>query len=324
MPRVSPFDAIGTGFTDPGGAQDCLSLAGLNFDVSLEPVKNSITGEIVLTDADSGQEGPKYFQVIRSDTSDVLGIVEGRFSPLQNRDVFSIADAMIEDGARIIRAAEIERGARCFMTLEWDDEHTLDVRGDVVGRRAIVQNAHNGKYSALVRLMPLRKACENGLVVPLREASFEIRIKHTVGGDERLIEAHEVIRRADDYFRRFQELANRLAGTGLDGGQAEMVVWKIPEFRGRNKSPAVKKKVERIISLFEGEQSGGTMEAVQGTAWGLLNAGAEFADYDEESRVRVTKGTNVDIQRFKSAFGGTNQRLKLGLFEAIMSTAASG
>lgn len=314
--RISPFDAIGTAVESQLSARESLSLAGLDFDVVLEPVKNSRTGDVVLTENDPPE--PKYFQVIRTDRNDVLGIVEGRFTPLQNRDVFGIADAMVQTGARIVRAAEIEQGARCFMTLEWTDDHAIHVVDDIVGRRAIIQNAHNGKYSALIRLMPLRKACTNGLILPVPGAEFEFRIKHTVGSEERLIEAAEVISRADDYFSHFSRTADLLAQTSITSEHASSIMWGVPEFKGKEKSPAVQKKVARVLSLFEGEQRGADMDGLKGTTWGLLNAVSEFADYDEESRVRVTKGTTSEIQRFKSAFGGTNQRLKLNFFDVLM------
>jgi hypothetical protein len=35
--------------------------------------------------------------------------------------------------------------------------------------------------------------------------------------------------------------------------------------------------------------------------------------------VRVSRGTTIEIQRFKSAFGGSNQRMKLSLLDAIKS-----
>jgi hypothetical protein len=88
-------------------------------------------------------------------------------------------------------------------------------------------SAHNGKYSALIQLMPTRKACGNTLVIPVRGASYEIRIKHTDSGGQRLVGAEEVLRRSQAYFERFESLATRMA----------------------------QRKVDRIMSLFEGEQA---------------------------------------------------------------------
>jgi hypothetical protein len=132
MPTVSPFDSIGSPIQEPVSPLEALELGNLNFEVVLEPVKNSRNGDVILGEPDDdGQITPKYYQVMRDDTSDVLGIVEGRFSPLQNSTVFpSAASLLLAHGARITRVAEIERGARCFMTLEWND--SMDIHGDRV------------------------------------------------------------------------------------------------------------------------------------------------------------------------------------------------
>lgn len=310
--RCSPFDAIGTStLLERLTSQQALQFAGIDFDVVLKPVMNSITGSVV-----TENDEPKYYQVIRSDTNDVLGIVEGRFTPLQNRDVFALADALVETGARIVRVVEIEQGSRCFMTVEWDE--TISVKGDTVRRRAIIQNAHNGKYAAMIRLMPLRQLSHTGLIVPIPTVEFEFRIKHTVGSTDQLLDAQEVIAKADEYFNTFTRAAEYLARLPVDRIAAEEILWSVPDFRGKRSSPNMAKKVGRIMSLFSGEQAGAETEALKGTTWGLLNAVSEFADYDEESRVRVTKGTTAAVQRFKSAFGGTNQRLKMGFFETLL------
>ena len=58
----------------------------------------------------------------------------------------------------------------------------------------------------------------------------------------------------------------------------------------------------KILSLFNGEGKGSTLDGVQGTAWGLLNAVTDYADH----HVRATSGAN----RWASAQFGPGADLK--------------
>ena len=318
--RVSPFD-IGTAAASGGDARHALKRAGLDFDVDLVPVLNPTTGKRVIGGVEKNDDGSetevdKFFATIRRDTSQVLGIVEGRYEIFANRDIFSIADNMVEeDGAVIDRANAIDGGARCFMQLSWPKSKAISVEGDIVGRRAILQNSHNGKYAAMIRLMPLRLACINGMVVPVPAFTFEFRIKHTESGGSRLEEARRIMAGASQYFETFGKVAARMAKTPVPLSHAKLLLKTIS---GLNKeTDGVKAKRDAIADLFNGGQVNGNHQAVKGTAWGLLNAVAEYADH--RGKTRQTFGNSPEIQKFKSALEGSGQRLKLDTFQAMLS-----
>lgn len=311
--RVAISDVMGRPFTGKG-ARNCLKAAGLDFDVNLVPLKNPVTGEVVYEGRDENdQPKPKYYATIRSDTKDVLGVVEGRFVPTQNRDVFEIGEHMVdEDGAIIKRAFAIDNGSRCFMNLEWPKSKNINVVGDIVARRAMIHNPHNGKYSTTIRLQPLRLYCLNGAMVPVPCFSFEFRIIHTASATDRLNEARRVMKSAGKYFESFGKIAAQMAKTKISENCAKDLLKTIV---GQTTTGAEKKRDE-ILGLFNGEQAGGRTEALFGTAWGFFNAITEFADHS--SRTRLSRGSEESVQRFKSMFEGSASRLKLNTWEALI------
>jgi len=304
----------------------CLQRAKLDFDVDLVPVKNPITGERIIggvekDDLGVDREVDKYFAAVRRDTQSVLGIVEGRFRDLPNREVFSIADNMVhEDGAIITRAAAVDGGARCFLNLEWPRKKAINVVGDLVGRRAIMTNAHNGKYSAIVCLIPMRLACINGMVVPIPTFSFEFRIKHTESGRLRLNEARSIMSGASRYFETFGRVAKRMAKTPVTNAHAKKLLKSLPGME--KNTTAIKNRRHAILDLFSGSQVNGNHEAVKNTAWGFLNAISEFADHS--GRVRKTRGNTEATQRFKNMIEGAGQRLKLNAYSALLEDGNLG
>jgi len=325
--RVSPLDGVGTVAVSGDDSRMVLKRARLDFDIDLVPVLNPVTGKRCIggveKDAKTGVETEvdKYYAAVRRDTKAVLGIVEGRFRNLPNRDVFSIADDMVnEDGAIITRAVEVDGGARCFLNLEWPKEKAISVVGDLVGRRAIMTNAHNGKYAATIVLMPMRLACINGMIVPVPAFSFEFRIKHTESGKNRLAEARNIMAGAGKYFETFGRVAERMAKTKVTPGHASLLLKSMPGLE--KDTTATNNRRDAMLALFNGGQVNGGHEAVKNTAWGFLNAIAEFADHN--GRTRKTWGNDVAIQRFKNMVEGAGQRLKLNAYDALLRDKSLG
>ncbi len=352
--RISPYDGIGTANTQGGDAHEIMRQAGIGFDVELVPCFNSAKVKDRLTDirdmlSDPDQpnnivrvrrlvdealgsvimgpparynpkkedrEEPVFYQVTRSDTSAPLGIVMKRYRPIQNSACAEIADAMRESGAKITRASSLDNGARCFWNLEWPRNKDINVVGDIVGRRGIIQNSHDGRYSALVRLVPLRLQCLNGMVVPVPKFGFEFRIKHTESSVERVEQAKVIMAGSGRYFDTFAQVGDRMARTPVTDAHATAILKHIPSLK--KDTDGAREKLAAIMALFKGEQRGASNEAMRGTAWGLLNAATEFADYAQGNR--ITGGSDRATQRFKSAFEGTSKQLKDGAYEAIINS----
>lgn len=312
--RVNPLDALGVENERGGNSLTALKRGKLDFDVVKVPLCEVTAGDTRLQFPTN-----KYFATVRQDTGAVLGIVEGRYEVIPNRDCFAIADVMTQDdGAIITRASALDQGARCFLSLEWPRRKAISVVGDIVGRRAIMQNAHDGKFAAYIRLMPLRLACLNGLMVPVPFFSFEFRIRHTESSAERIAEAQRVMASAGRYFETFGRVAEQMARTKV----ADTLAKELTEQLLPQDSTASENKRGEILALFGGEQRNGNHEAIKNTAWGWLNAVAEFSDH--AGRIRKTKGNDEAAQRFKSALEGSGQRLKMSAYELLMTSPKLG
>jgi len=352
--RINPLDGIGTRVNERD-AVSCLRSAGMDFDVALEPVPNALNirnhardlinadpNEVSrflrqLSDGDfsvmgapkvvKGKKGeddsladpePRYFQVVRTDTGDVLGQVESRYAPQQNRDIFRFADDLRNEGWKIVRAATLDKGARCFMTLEADHKNDLSIVGDIVRLRIIIHTSHDGKFATSMTVLPLRLWCTNGCAAPIPGFDWSWAIRHTEKGEEKLMEAAEIIERSSGYFRAFERVATTLAKTQITPSHAEQIIKTTRGLDNDDSKQAVAKR-ESILAGFRGNQPGGEIEAMRGTAWALFQAGCDVADHGDEVRVRVTAGNSAEDQRFKQAFGGAAKTLKFNLFDRIAS-----
>ena len=318
MRLVSPLDAVGTANHPKGSAIDCLDRGNLNFTVEKVPMRHPLRP----TETVDG-----FFNVIRTDTGQVLSTVGDRYTPIQNQAFFgTIADTIVSQTQATISRCYSSDGTRVYMVLDWPQDRSTKVVGDVVRCRAILQNSHDSTVAALFRLQPMRLICRNGMVVPDRSFSFSFKIRHTESADARIHQAVDISQRAGRAFDTFGRAMNIMAQTPVDSKLARTIIDDImlrldpkkqqPTTSSRNKS-------RLILNLFNGRQSGGDHVALRGTAWGLYNAFAEYADH--HATVRVTKRSSGEAeQRFKAVIDGSGRQLKLDAYEAIVAEPALG
>ena len=72
-----PWHGLGTRLDAPATSAEALA-AGLDFTVELSPLHTA-----------DGTPVPDRWAAVRSDTGGVLGVVGGRYRPIQNRDCFA-------------------------------------------------------------------------------------------------------------------------------------------------------------------------------------------------------------------------------------------
>lgn len=316
--RTNPLEAIGQSIKSGVSVREALNNSIMNYEVDLVAERNAANGDPILDAAGN----PRFFQAIRRDTKQVLASGLGQSQVIfQNVDAFTpLAEAFVESGAKITRATVLEEGARVFLGFEWDAKDNLSVKGDLVGCRAMIQGGHNGQNSHSITVYPLRLACVNGLMVPVPGFGCSISIKHTERGVDRLAASTKILKQSTGYFANFGKIANILSDVKVTSNHAKDILESVKI--GSARASLTEDKVGEILNLFNGRQVGGNHEALKGTAWGLLNAGAESADYGERgSRIRLTAGSSEGIQRFKRVIdnNGSSMLLKLGVYDALMS-----
>lgn len=319
--RINPLDLLGTPASAKSSPLEALKAAGCDFEVEKVPLYASShdRGDVV-------SEVTGYWGIRRDDTGEVIGISQGQYTPIQNRQYFGdVAGTVIkESGARITRCGSFDNGAKVFMNLEWPSKKDIKVLGDIVRRRCCIFTTHNGEQGARTILQPLRLACLNSMVVPVPGATFDIVTFHTKSAEQRIKEALKVLAQASKYFDAFHVSAEILARTKLTPRKAEALIKLIadPNNKAEKRNSGVEtaplQRINRVTTLFEGMQSDGRHRAVNGTAYGIYQAFIEDGDYG--SRVRLAKGASEGEQRFKAAFvGGTAARDKLRVWTTIVN-----
>ena len=90
------FSQIGKDVTASESVKQAMELSGLDWEVTLEPLKGAITGKLVENQA-----------VLRLDTQEHLGVVGAQYTPLQNVDAFEFFNQFLDSGFALIRNSRV-------------------------------------------------------------------------------------------------------------------------------------------------------------------------------------------------------------------------
>ena len=274
----TPWHGLGTKLDAPMTAEEAIVAAKLDFTVTKE--------KLFLAD---GREAPA-FCTIASDTGAMLGVVGDRYKPLQNKAAFAFFDGLIGEGlARYETAGALGNGERVWLLAQMPD--TLEcIKGDPIKTYVLLSNSHDGSASVEARYTTIRVVCQNTLHMALGKAKATVSIRHTESVEARLKMAGGLLAGYQEHLGVFKNAMDLLAKVRIND---EMIaafelqmfgdVDKVPEGRGRTILTNNLSAFEKLLLTGRGTEIPG----VVGTAYGLVNAYTEWADF--ESQVKGTK-----------------------------------
>jgi phage/plasmid-like protein (TIGR03299 family) len=273
LAQKSAWHRLGQVLPESFTAETALREANMDWTVSLQ--------QMFLA---NGTQVPNKRAVIRDDTSDILGVVGNKYTPLQNRSAFGFFDAVFgEDKARYESAGVLGDGQRVWMLARLPESFDV-LPGDAVGQYLLLTNSHDGSAPVTGIFTPIRVVCANTLGQALRSAddSETIRVYHTVNAEARLKLAGELLGKAGVFFNeakaKFSYLSTIQVGSRDLTKYLTAVVSDHDSVRYDDLSTRSKNVVDEIRNLHDGGL-GSEIRGVRGTLWGAYNAVTEYVDH---------------------------------------------
>lgn len=310
--RDMPWNVMGADLTGKSrtSLDAALKESGLDFTVRTLPVvaHDGPEGEPIafhtLIDAEKSRA------VVRPTPQGdkVVGMVGTRYTPIQNREAFAVAEDLVGDfGATITGMADFRHGGASLMVMDLQRPITLttpDGGTDVMDLNLLVKNSHDGSSALTFALTPMRLACTNALQAALRDAKRSWKISHTPNAQERVSLAVQAIKEAVGYQESFQAAAQAMMDQPMVDAEFAKIVaslWKVdPEATGKV-ADRKRETQAQVISLYKESP---TLEGIRGTRWAGYNALTEYLDH-----FRPVKGQEA-VARAEGALEGPNVRVK--------------
>lgn len=271
--RQSSWANIGTDVRTCTTMEGVLRASGLDYEVRKSPLFTedglAVRGKVALRNDDR-----------------VLGVVSERFGVVQNREAFEFVDYMGE-GLVYERAGQTA-GGMVYVIARLPQ---VEVLGDAFTPHVIFRNGFNGKWSIAAAICPLRIVCQNQFGIAFGESPNTVTIKHTESASRKLEEAREVLRRSADYMTSLNGLAERLAAKKM-GPQEVMKVanalFPVGEDVGVRAQAIAERKRGELLVAYNADDNAN----FQGTAWGLVNAYADYMTHRKPLGRKETRDEN--------------------------------
>ena len=316
--REPAWHGLGTVFTEEKSTSEMLEAANLNgWNVRLEDMQ---TPAHLTSDKN-------YQYVLRTNPTDntqtdILGVVGERYHTMQNEDLFSFGDNILDGGGRWETAGSLKGGRVVFGSLALERETILDPNGvaDIVKTYLLINTSHDGSIAIQASITPVRVVCANTLNLALgrkknKGVKQSFKIRHTQTANGKIQIARETLGLANAYMDDFDIMAKAMIEkevTAIDFNKIILAAYPKPE---KDSKGAVKKwenKIDLINDIYTGEFNG----MIAGSAWGALNALTERLDWYRSAR----GGNNESILASASGFDPVINAEKNRLLDVVRNT----
>jgi phage/plasmid-like protein (TIGR03299 family) len=321
--REPAWHGLGTVFTEEKNTTEMLQAANLNgWNVRLQDMEIPST----LTSDKS------YQYVLRTNPTnntqtDVLGIVGERYVPLQNEDLFSFGDNILDGGGRWETAGAIKGGRVVFGSLALERETVLDPTGvaDKVKTYLLINTSHDGSIAIQASITPVRVVCANTLNLALNQKKKKngvkqsFKIRHTQTAEGKIQIARETLGMANAYMDEFDIMAKAMIEKEVSAKQFNDIILAAYPKPDKDTKGAVKKwenKVDIINDIYTGEFNG----MIAGNAWGAFNALTERLDWYRSARGGSNESILASASGFDPAINAEKNRL-LKVVQGVMQLA---
>ena len=320
--REPAWHKLGTVFEDEVTTDEMLKLAHLdNWNVRLEELSFP---EGYVSDKTN------YF-VCRTNPfdksqNDVLGVVGERYHTLQNEDLFTFGDNLLDGGGTWETAGSIKGGRVVFGSLSLDNEIVLDPKGraDKVDSYLLINTSHDGSVSIQASITPVRVVCANTLNLALgggwgkhRNIKQSFKIRHTQTAEGKVQIAREALGLAQTYLDEFSVMANAMIETDVTKKQFDEIVAMANPAPEKDSKGSFKKheaKIELINDIYVGQFN----DTITGTAWGTLNALTERLDWHRNARGGNSENVLAGASGFDPAVNAEKNRLARVVATALL------
>jgi phage/plasmid-like protein (TIGR03299 family) len=317
--REPAWHGLGTVFTEEKTTSEMLEAANLsNWNVRLEdmPIPAHLTSD------------KEYQYVVRTNPTtatqtDVLGVVGQRYVPLQNEDLFSFGDNILDGGGRWETAGSIKGGRVVFGALALERETVLDPSGvaDVVKTYLLINTSHDGSIAIQASITPVRVVCANTLNLALSRTKKKdgvkqsFKIRHTQTAEGKIQVARQTLGLANLYMDEFDKMAKAMIEKEVNAKTFYDIILAAYPKPEKDTKGAIKKwenKVDVINDIYTGEFNG----MIAGNAWGAFNALTERLDWYRSAR----GGSNESILASASGFDPAINAEKNRLLKVVQNT----
>jgi phage/plasmid-like protein (TIGR03299 family) len=295
----TPWHGLGQALQDGTSIDGWREAAGMDWRIRRSQVRYAVD-----RDAEQFITLPEQHVLFRSDTNAPLGVVSNKYQVVQPGEVIEFfRDIAKAGGLELSAAGTIYGGKRFWATAKIGEAAPASV-ADKIGGYILICTSADGSLATEVRRTTVRTVCKNTLQMAMADAKASIKVTHRSVFDPDSVKEFMGLNTAA--WDSFRHTVTRLAN--IEMLEDEAVEMTAQVFGGGEKVRETA-GYKKVLSLFNGEGMGSTLDGVMGTRWGFLNAVTEYADHHVRAR--------TDENRFVASQWGAGADLKARTLELL-------
>lgn len=267
-----------------------------------EPITSPIFSEKPILGEDGElttvfEEVEGYKSVVRSDTSDVLGVVSNSYTPVNNSEMYDIAEAIEGEAKGSVMfetGGSLKGGSKVWLLIRLRDP--LVIGGDDATATIpyyALQNNHDGLGSFRGQATMTRIVCDNTAQVAdldARARGTEFVFRHTRNVKDRIEEAREALAGWRESVETYRLLAEHLASEPISRSEARLFIESfIPEPMEHIVTERVRNNIDRSREVWWQFYNDQTTERLQNTRWGLVQASVEYLNHGKRAHTKESR-----------------------------------
>jgi phage/plasmid-like protein (TIGR03299 family) len=269
----APWHGLGQELTEDSPIEVWAEQAGMDFTIESAPA-------LYMPPNSPLYQLPTKRILYRNDSQAPLGFVSDRYKVVQPIEVLEFFRDLTEHAGFKLHTAGVLFGGAKYWALA-KTGHSLALGEDKVDGYLFLSTACDGSMQTTAQFTSIRVVCNNTLSAALHNREGQVKLSHRTIWDDKAEREMKQALGIDTAWVDFKAGVERLADIQVSDLGAANFIAKI---MGVPDQPAVdqvvgNKNMATVFQLFKGKGRGSEYEAANGTAWGLVNAVTEYADY---------------------------------------------
>jgi phage/plasmid-like protein (TIGR03299 family) len=309
-----------------GSASEAARQAGLDWTVELSDM--FVERKTIVSPFESITNRlnvPKRQAVIKrtENSESVIGVVGDKYKIVQNMEVFSALDTLVDSGdARYTAAGEYNNGANIWMVMELPTG--IQVANDPHAAFLLVQSSHDGSCAVRIRPIIERLFCANQINRIIKgkdKNAYTYVMKHTTNSELSVNDIRNITQLTYDSIQQYETIANNMLQRRMDDRTVMNIfksVWSLPSEIENAPEHLLSQgqRRQRTIALNGRDSAWSiysespTQENIRGTAFGAWQAVIEHADHHS------TGGAD---RRAVATISGRSDRIKDKALDIVLS-----
>ena len=277
--RQDAWHQLGTVTTECLTAAEVMQVAYLGgWDVRTEALRTVESGAAVPNRYATTRVHPKTGE------RETLGLVGSSYRVVQNEDACQLLDLIVDEtGAHYETAGSLRGGREVFVTMKLPETMRIaDV--DEIDLYLAMCTSHDASRIGRILVAPTRVVCANTLRAAMANNVGEYTFRHSGDILGKLQDVRQALNLVPVFLDQFQAEAEKMIEKQVEWDQLQAIsedLWPLREDDGET---AYLKRMARERDLKHLFEEAPTQENIRGTAFGAVNAVAEWLDHYQPAR----------------------------------------